>query len=202
MCTTSEVQPGPTGNPAWQSVNLAFLSAHHKLPKDSAPPQLIMLQIYKNEQKEGNMERIKRDSSCNLTFFCWHEISCTKFRKIYIHFLRSLEENVEIVIVKITLVNLVLWYLGCFNFTHILYSRATRQPRNYLKLKCLLTHFLKVNSMKERNIFISCDCKLHANIAPISPAPRIQRVSAANGLGLHIFTEYLGPWLFLDKFGR
>lgn len=38
MCTTSEVQPGPTGNPAWQSVNLAFLSAHHKLPKDSAPP--------------------------------------------------------------------------------------------------------------------------------------------------------------------
>lgn len=38
MCTTSEVQPGPTGNPAWQSVNLTFLSAHHKLPKDSAPP--------------------------------------------------------------------------------------------------------------------------------------------------------------------
>lgn len=61
----------------------------------------------------------------HLFLLAWDKLHQVQ-ENIYTHFLRSMEENVEIVTVKITLVNLVLWYLGCFNSTLILYSRATR----------------------------------------------------------------------------
>lgn len=60
--------------------------------------------------------------------------------------------------------------------------------------------FLKVNNIKERRILVFCDCKPYANKALVSPAPRNQRVSAKNSLGLCMHVEYRAPWLSQDTF--
>lgn len=62
--------------------------------------------------------RIKRGSNCSLIYFWWCQTSCTNSRKVNIYFSRSVKENAEIANVKITLVNLVLWYFGCPCSTH------------------------------------------------------------------------------------